>query len=364
MFMKKYGKIIAVIFTAAFGGFCLLDPVSAKAAVYDGMRRCMETVIPSLYAMMAASGLLLSTGAISAAGRYADKFSRFVFGMSGETFAAFLFSMIAGYPVGAKMICTRYRDGEISRSHGELCSGICFGAGSAFIYGCAASRLSEGKFILLSVVSANIITALILSPWLRRKLSSVEKVHREISFSPAMLTDCVSSAGRSMAEICFAVAAFSVLTAMLQKVGVISLFGTALSNLLGYSAQTSESLICALLDVTAISGFPDMDYGLMPVKAALVSFGGVCVFVQISAIFRGKLRIIPLISIRAAAAVISGIICRMLLPVYLSGEAVTAAAMNPRLHRAVSPVPSIMLMIMTAMLFAESSKRRKKGSPM
>lgn len=362
MFMKKYLKLTAVILAAVFGGFCLADPVSAKEAVTEGMRRCLDTVIPSLYAMMTASGLLLSTGAVSAAGGLMDRSSRLIFGISGETFAAFLFSMIAGYPVGAKMICTRYRDGAISRSHGELCSGICFGAGSAFIYGCAAARLSEGKFILISVVSANIITALLLSPWLRKGMSSADAVPRKIAFSPAILTDCVSSAGRSMGEICFAVTAFSVLTAMLRKAGIIALLGALISKLMGFSPETSGSLVCALLDVTAISGLPDTDYGLLPVKAALVSFGGACVFVQISAIFRGKLRIAPLIAIRAAAAVISWGICRFLLPIYLRGETVAAAAIDHRLHSSVSPVPSIMLMLMTAMLFVKSSGHRKKGN--
>lgn len=357
MFMKKTKKIVVVIFSAAFGIFCLSEPEIAKNAVIEGICRCLRTVIPSLYAMMIASGLLISTGAVSAAGRLFHRISRLIFGMDGESFAVFLFSMIAGYPVGARMICSRYRSDGCSAGHAVLCSGLCFGAGSAFIYGCASSQRSFGGLILLSNISANLILAMLMSPLLRKRAPE-STGHSVLTFDSGILSDSVSVAGRAMGEICFAVMGFSVLTSMLKQLGVIRLAALIPEKLMGLAPDTAETLICAVLDVTAVSRLPQGDLSLLPAISALVSFGGACVFMQITSIFRGELTVAPLVLTRLAAAVISGVICRLIMPFYLRGEVISASAMNPQFHRESSPIPSLMLALMTAALFAEMAKKR------
>lgn len=357
MFMKKMKKIVVVIFSAVFGIFCLSEPEMAKNAVIEGICRCLRTVIPSLYAMMIASGLLISTGAVSAAGRLFHRIARLIFGMDGESFAVFLFSMIAGYPVGARMICSRYRSNGCSADHAVLCSGLCFGAGSAFIYGCAASQRSFGGLILLSNISANLILALLMSPLLRKQAPKSSGCS-VLTFDTGILSDSVSAAGRAMGEICFAVTGFSVLTAMLRQLGVIRLAALIPEKLMGFAPNTAETLICAALDVTAVSELPLGDLSLLPAISALVSFGGACVFMQIASIFRSDLTIAPLVLTRLVTAVVSGVICRLIMPFFLRAEVVSAAAMNPQFHRESSPIPSLMLALMTAALFAEMAKKR------
>ena len=151
-----------------------------------------------------------------------------------------------------------------------------------------------------------------------------------------------------MLEVCLCIVIFSVLSEMLRTYNILPMIAEFLPTGIG------ESVLCAVLDVTAISEIS----ASLPVVSALISFGGVCVFLQISAIYRGNLSLLPLIVIRTAAAILSGVICRLIMPIIISDEAVDVFAVTGRLHRETSPVPSIMLVIMSCVLIAESLKRR------
>lgn len=333
--MKNSKKMLMMIFSVGLCGFCLLFPGSVKAAASGGINRCISVIIPSLYAMMTASAILMKSGTISGMGRFIDPVSRKIFGINGELTAILFFSLIAGYPVGAKMIVTLYRENRISKKAAEIMAGLCFGSGTAFIFGCAASSAAVGRLLLLSTVTADILIVLIMSPWLRKNCGVGEIPHKA-DFSADLLTECTISAGRSIAEICFCVVIFSVISQMLTDSGVLRFFG-------------SIDFVRAFLDVTALSGTSLS----LPYAAGLLSFGGICVFLQITAIFKGELSALPLAVIRAAAALLSGILCRLFFPIFIENSTVDVFSSDWELHREVSPIPSIMLILMTAMLIAE-----------
>lgn len=337
--MRKIKNILISVLVIIFVLFCFFRAEAVKSAVYDAVMRCLTIIIPSLYAMMIISGLLVKSN-IASSGRF----------FSG------IFSMLAGYPVGAKILSAQYTDGSISRKNAELLSGIFFGAGGAFIFSCTSYG---GGLILASNLMANVVLFLAMIFYFRK--NSIEKNSRKkIEFSAEMLINSVNSAGRSMAEICFAVLAFAVITAVLRDFGILSFLAEILSQISGFSAETAEKIICSAIDVTAINDLTKENANLIPVASGLVSFGGFCVFLQISAIFKGKLSIFPLIFFRSIAGILSGIICKVLLYFFADNKTITVSLINTHLHKSSSPVPSILLIIMTAVLFWEYEKNLKK----
>lgn len=354
MIMKKPVKILREMLKAGLliwaAYYCMTDTADAGAAVSGAVERCLATVIPSLYAMMIVSGLIVKSGACSVCGRLTGRAGRFIFGMDTEVFPVFLFSMAGGYPVGAKMLISLYSDGKLSKHRTELLSGVCFGAGPAFVAGCISGQLygtpTAGHIILISTISANLITAFALS-FVLRKSAETSAAPQRFRLSGSMLTDCISSAGRSMAEICFTIAAFAVFSGMLDSSGIMAAFGNDLRR------QT----VLTFLDVTAAGELPRGNYTLLPLLSAAVSFGGVCVLFQIASIFSGKLSMLPLILTRAAASALSFGICRLIMPFMLRNETVTAAV-TASVHRAPSPVPSVMLILMTFAVLRETVKDR------
>ena len=360
--MKKTKSFIAAVMLITAAAACIFNADAVKAGTVCVIERCLTTVIPSLYAMMAVSGLLLHSGTVSAAGKFLHKAGRLFFGMDGDIFAVFLFSSIAGYPVGAKMLLSLYRSGRISRRDAELLTGICFGAGPAFVFGCAAglfySPASAGLLLILSCTASNIILAFAVSFFLRKHGNG--RPHTAgVRLRADMLADCVSAAGRSMGEICFAVAAFAVISSLLECFGIIPAAAELLSSATGRDLSSAKGIIGSVIDVTAVSSLPCGNMTLLPPAAGLVSFGGLCVFMQLSAIYRGELSLAPAFLLRICASALSFGICRVLLPHFFVGKTVCAAAMRSQLHRGASPVPSVLLILMTVMLFAEYSRVKK-----
>ena len=354
--MKKAKKILSVIILLIFSIYCLFCAEEVRNAAFSAIDRCLRSLIPSLYIMMILSSLLISSGIISAMGNFAERTLGRFLPMNGETMITFLFASVAGYPVGAKMIYSQYTQNRIDRKSAIMWSGVCFGAGSAFIFGCTASG-AAGKLIMISTAAANLILAAVISIFGGKK-SSATANPRKIAVSTDMLTNSVTSAGKSMAEICFVVTAFSVITALLRRLGIIAISGEILAKFFSLPTSAAETLIAAFLDVTAVSELPRNNFTLLPITATAISFGGICVFFQISAIFRGKLPILPMLFIRVCGGILSGIICRLLLPYFIFSESVAVSAVTPKIHQAASPVPSIILVIMTAILFIKVSPRK------
>lgn len=352
-----YIKIPALIFISVF---CLVRPDIINNYIYNAVERCLKIIIPSLYAMMVIAPLMIRSGIIDGISRFTGKAGKFLFGMDNIVFPVFVFSMIAGYPTGVKMLSSAYEKGLIDKRRAEIFSGVCFGAGTAFISGCVTGQLygnkSAGNLILISTISADIIFAFMISFFMQKKCI-LKSRKNEIKITSGMLTECVADGGNSIINICFMVMIFAVITAILDYTGIISAAGKIISEITNISIEDSEQIIRALTDITAVSGFSHGNYELLPYISALISFGGICVIFQISAV-SGGLSLKPLIIERLAISVMSFIICRILAPVMLSGETVLTSSVNVRTHQAQSPVPSVMLIIMTFFLLYEYEKIR------
>lgn len=345
--------------------FCTVGTLRVKAAVSDAVMRCLTTVIPSLYRMMILSGFLIKSGLTERFPPFITKIGKFLFGMDGGIFPIFIISMFAGYPVGAKMLCAEAENGAIDRRTAELLAGVCFEAGPAFIFGCISSQLygepTAGRLIIISTISANVIIALLLSPKIRKKSFRSSESGR-LRLTADTLTESILGGGPSMADICIMIAVFSIISSFLDCSGILGMGAELISKAAGISAEYSEGLLRAFLDVTAVDTLPQGNYNLLPAVCGLTSFGEICVIMQISAITSGKIGIAPMLIIRSAAAFLSGAVCRFLMTFMLSDTAVSAAELNFSMHRADSPVPSFLLIIMTLLLFREYEKAPRKNS--
>ena len=365
-YAEKASKAAKTVLAVMLFLFCAADAAAVSQAVYSSMLRCINTVIPSLFAMMAVSSVIVGSGIAELMPKWFGRISFFLFGMDETEFPIFSFGMFAGYPVGAKMLCELYTAGRISKRRAELLSGLCFGAGPAFIFGCVSRQYfgceRAGLLILISGVSANIVTALGASFFLRRAAEKQPRPRRSVSISAEMLTDCVLRSGRAMADICIMVVGASVFTAFLIRTGAMAAAGELLGKLLRLDREGGEALTAALIDVTNIGSNDSGGHLLLPYVSGAVSFGGLCVFFQLRALTVGKLSLKPFIIMRAFASVISFAVCRALLPYFVFGEAMEAASVKVRGHGTDSAVPSVMLIIMVIMLMLEYGNKREDSS--
>ncbi|NLT08607.1 MAG: hypothetical protein GXY08_03805 [Ruminococcus sp.] len=365
--MKKIreisGNVVGAMLLAVLCWYCMAHTDPVKEAVAVGIERCTGIIIPSLYAMLVVSAAFVRSGIAGSLSMTVRRVIHRITGMDGAGLPIFLFSQIAGYPVGAGMLAAEYRAGRIDKRTAELLMGVSCGAGPAFVYGCISSRLyggaAAGRIIMLSAIASNMIIAAVLSLYLRRRPFS-DTGREKLCIGGDMFTDSVAAGGRAAAGICFMVMIFVVITDMLEYTGISGVASGAVSSLSGYDRRISAELFAAFLDVTAIVRLTPGNYALLPAVCALTSFGGVCVLLQIASVSGGELSVLPFAVIRTAAAALSFGICRAIMPHMLEGEAVPAAA-GLRFHSAASPVPSVLLMLMTVMLLSETDAELRQS---
>ena len=237
-----------------------------KSAVDGGVMRCINIIIPSLFFMMCVSGIVVRSGIISRISFVSDRFSRLVFGMNSEVFVIFLLSMLAGYPIGAKMLNELYNSGKITKEQAEKYLCVCYGAGGAFIFGCVTQYgKGAGKLIMLSNVLANIVIAFILGLIFRKQLSDKSECQKISGKRGVMLCESVADASKGMLMLCGMIIFFSALIAISEP--VYSRFVTS---------EQKMGIIRCLLDVSAITELNIYTYKLLPIVSGLISFGGIC----------------------------------------------------------------------------------------
>ncbi len=346
--MKKRNETIELTGLILFTIFCIADTGAVRSAVSGGMQRCLMTIIPSLFAVMTAVEMIIRSGIIT-------KFRR----LRTRLLVIFIMSMLGGYPVGTKLIIGEYESGRITKRQAELYSGVCYGAGPAFISGCISIQLygnnTAGKVVFISNIAADIMLGLIV--YILTLSGDTAAGNEKNKLSAISLTESIVSTGKTMAVICFTIIIFSVISAMIMRSGLITAGSKLISKLTGRTMEEGAGIILSVMDITSVNSLPANDYTLIPFLSAVTAFGGICVIFQLRAVTGGKISLYPVIGLRAAAGVLSYFIGRMIMPIYISGDIMAVTTLRANLHKAASPVPSILLIIMTAVVFREYSRR-------
>ncbi len=138
-----------------FLGCILLYPADVALGVKKGLLLCGQVVVPSLFPFSVAALLLFKTGVFSAKSGKGDFFRNGQFGV-------FVLSMLAGYPVGARLVRALYGSGRISLPQARRMVCYCVNAGPAFVViavGLGSFGRTDVGWMLLT---AHIISACLL----------------------------------------------------------------------------------------------------------------------------------------------------------------------------------------------------------
>ena len=327
--------------------FFLLAAHAAETAAVtaERLRLCLETLIPSLFGCMAAANLLTDSGAAAWIGcriRFAARLLR----LPPELLTVFLVSQIAGYPVGTLLLCRMTAAHRLPEDAAGHLACVCFGGGPAFLVGFAGSRLfgsaAAGWMMLGGCVLSNLLL-LILMP--KPRLADEDSSSPTVRITADALPDAVSGAMRSLAAICGMVLLFGILMLLCELTGITGIL-IRLGGCAGLSAQTVRALTAALSDVTQLNQIFGCGYSfrlLLPLSAALLSFGGICVQLQCTTLSGGLLRLRHLLAARLAASCLTFLIICVLSGIFDVSQTVSAMAHPAVLSRSGSPLPAFLI---------------------
>ena len=319
---------------------------AVSAAVSARMLLCTETLIPSLYGCTVLANLIQASGS----GAWLGARLRHLAGVLRVPAAAmgiFLVSQLAGYPVGAVLLRKAADDGTLTPAEARQLAPCCFGGGPAFLVGLAGAKLFGAAAAGWAMLSACILSNLILLRVTGRRQDPAKAAPVQVTCSAEMLTDAVSAAVKTMAQICGTVLLFGVLTALSEQLGLLPA-AVRIIGRCGISAQTAEALLHTLTDVSLL---PELFYCglpfrvLLPLTAGLLSFGGICVHCQCLAAGRGLCPLPRLFCIRTAAALLTAGITAALLPCIPLPETAAVFSAQTALSQSRSPLPAILIFL-------------------
>ncbi|MBO5939180.1 MAG: hypothetical protein J6Q82_06745 [Clostridia bacterium] len=191
----------------------------AGKAVSSGLLLCVRSLIPSLFPLMVASELLVSSGGVDRLGTFLARPARTILGLRGDAACAVLLGMVCGFPIGTRCALTLYRDGRMSEDEFSRVLALSNHPSPAFLISTVGRSLlgstRTGILLYLTTICSSLLLGTIFSPRRKRKgISFGEMPSRPApmirSFSSS-LASAVSASALSLLSICAFVVFFSAL---------------------------------------------------------------------------------------------------------------------------------------------------------
>lgn len=248
----------------------ILDGRTALSGAAEGVKLCVQTLIPSLFPFFLFSGLL-TRAFVGSKAIWLRPMGR-MFGIPQGAESLLIASFLGGYPVGAQNVATAFHSGQLSRADAERMLGFCSNAGPSFLFGIVSFMFPDKNtvWILWGIHIA--------SAWLVSLLTSSPCIPAEMGKKQVSITREMSSAVKTMASVCGWVILFRVILAFLNRWFFWLLepsWQVALAGLLELSNGC-----CSLQNVEN----PELRFLIC---SAILSLGGVCVALQTAAVTSG-----------------------------------------------------------------------------
>ncbi len=246
------------------GIVCLFFPAVSANGAKDGLMLCANIIIPSLFPFCAIALFGFKSGIFNKASKLFAPISMRIFRLSGEKFCVFLMSMIAGYPVGARLVRTLYEQDEISKAEAKRMILYCVSAGPAFILTAIGEGILGDSYYGLALLIGNITATLILAFIIEFRTPQKPPSHKQnhMALSDAFV-EATADASRSIMGICGWVILFSAIIAIVNFLPIPQ----NLKRFFLLISEVTNGTLCADKNVVLI--------------AVLLSFCGLCIHSQI-----------------------------------------------------------------------------------
>ena len=350
--MKKHG-ILYMIAALISAGICVLLIMDSKQVIeniQNSVTVCLSVIIPSLFAFMVLSQIMISSGTADILFFPLYKASSFWFKGGRRLFSVFMLSLIGGYPVGIKLLkeYIAYNKNYTAIAEQMLC--FCYCGSPAFIIQIVGISVfgstAAGLIVYISNAAACLIMAIVINCFSKRDEMAEDNRLNDVKISLNTVTDSIEKSVKALGVICGTILAFNIILELMDFTGLMGLL----------EGLGVKKITCAAFEISNLSLFQGENYRLLPVFAALTSFGGLCIIVQTAALSQGKIPLKKFLVSRIPAALLSSIICKII--VDATGAAVESYASMPitPVLSSVDPICSLCIVVMTYILIKDKQK--------
>ncbi len=350
MVRMKFRGASAVWCAVAVGAgvLAVVFPQATLGGMRSGLETCAAVVIPSLFPFMVVSSFVAGLPVSDGAARLFSACMRYVFRLPGEAFAAVVFGLAGGYPVGCSVAARLFEQGKLSREQAQRLTLFCVNAGPAFTVTAVGSVMlgsaGLGAVIFASSCISAIVTGILLGFTVNVPETRCAGAASRQPYS-ALLVESVEKSALAMLRVSAWVAVFSCLLSLLGELGI---------------SQTVLDAIGCVAEVTGGCRIAAQNGNIYAV-AASVGWSGLCVICQLLGDVRKVGTPIALfLAFRVVNAGLTVIMCRVLLhffPVEVSAFAPLVSA-GGELFSASAPA-GVALLCLCAVFVIDLDRNRK-----
>jgi len=328
--------------------------------VLCSLNSCINVIIPSMYIFMIISDFLITSNIFFLFGKPFSLIARYIFRIPEKLFSIFLISSVGGYPIGAKLISDLYKADKIDKSTAENMMTYCYLSGPAFIGGTVGvelfSDINTGILIFISILTVNLIIAVFTS--FNRNIPQYEKNCIKCEMQITDLISSIYNGGKNMFSICTVIIFFSSLICIAEKSGVIKYIAKFIDDYTPINLINGIAIVKSVSEISNILLF-EPDFKLLPIITALLSFGGICVIIQIRSILPTQLSIKKFIIFRIISIPLSYYICKLYILLFFK-EYISVYSPAKISHSQNSPILTLFLLIMTILFLLKFSIEKKR----
>lgn len=285
----KKNNIIFLLITLFIFIF-IINIKTSLAAVVDGLKLCLNSIIPTMFPFSVICNLLICYDGISIYSKFLGPFFCKPLNLSKNCSFPLVASFICGYPLGAKYCSDIFELGYINRDEYTRLLNIASNCGPIFILGVIGTTLLnniEAAYILLA---SNYISIIIIGIITRNN-------SKKSSFKPIVTTkssvslgdnfkNSIENAINTTLSITGFIVIFSVLISLIKENTIITLIINNIESYINIPTGALSSLFLGSIEITngcsiiSSSGFStSIKLGLI---SFLCSFSGLSIIAQSS----------------------------------------------------------------------------------
>jgi len=287
---KRVYDILTLLGLLSVIAALVLYPKEAVAAGKDGVKLCLDVIIPSLFPFFALSSMVIELGIAEKLGKAMSPLMRLLFNVNGTCSTAFILGFIGGYPVGARTAISLYKSGQTTKTETERLLSFCNNSGPAFILGVVGAGIfTSGKVgLILCLIHAlsSMIVGIFFRFWKAGKLeyaagSPTQNYNDRVSF-PSAFVSSIKSSVQSALNISGFVIFFTIFIKLLFLTGTIPSLAKIIANVSGLQLSNVEDTLTGIIELT--SGVrtlnPQMLSTSMKMAAFMLGWAGLSVHCQ------------------------------------------------------------------------------------
>ena len=286
-------KALPLVGALGFLGAMLANAAVAAEACREALAMCGRLLIPALFPFFVLSGVLGRLGLPGALGRILAPAAVRIYGISGAGASALPMGLLGGYPAGAAYIAEMEKTGAVTKDEGERLLAFCSNSGPAFLVGAmgagAFGSVKLGLLLYLSHVLAALVTGLFFRGG--AVTGEIPDMRLNAVDPAAALTDSVRQAVAAILSVCGFAVCFSVLLAVIDGRGWLSLLCGHIAAHTGFEPSFVRAMLTGFFELgsgtACLQGLRTCP-ATLALAAFLAGWGGLSVWFQTLAVLEGS----------------------------------------------------------------------------